>query len=77
MSARLWVNKLNKPPHEAKQTCCITPLPLEDAAKISALADLFPQQSPEELISILLNHALDELSSHTQTSDQIHHGIER
>lgn len=77
MSARLWVNTLDKPPHEAKETCCITPLPLEDAAKISALADLFPQQSPEELISILLNHALDELPPQTQASTHPHHRTER
>ena len=63
MSARLWVHTLENPPQETMETCCITPLPLDDAAKISALAELFPQQSAEELISSLLHHALHELNA--------------
>lgn len=39
-------------------------LPLEDAAKIEALADMFPRRSREQLITDLLSVALDELVSH-------------
>lgn len=39
-------------------------LPLEDAAKIEALAEMFPRRSREQLITDLLSVALDELVSH-------------
>lgn len=39
-------------------------LPLEDAAKIEALAEMFPRRTREQLITDLLSVALDELVSH-------------
>ncbi|MBN7798618.1 type 1 pili tip component [Parahaliea mediterranea] len=39
-------------------------LPLEDAAKIEALAEMFPRRTREQLITDLLAVALDELVSH-------------
>ncbi len=62
MNARPWVQDLKKPAVSAQEMCCITPLPLEDAAKLSALADLFPNQSQEQIISTLLAHALDQVT---------------
>ena len=38
-------------------------LPLEDAAKIEALAEMFPRRSREQLITDLLSAALDQLVS--------------
>jgi len=61
MTAQPWVHHLSQPAPASPETCCITPLPLEDAAKLSALAELFPQQSQEEIISTLLSQALSEL----------------
>lgn len=37
------------------------PLPLKDAARIAALAEMYPRRSESELISELLTAALDEL----------------
>ncbi|MAZ90295.1 MAG: hypothetical protein CL693_21905 [Cellvibrionaceae bacterium] len=62
MNARPWVQDLKQPAAPAQEMCCITPLPLEDAAKLSALAELFPNQSQEQIISTLLAHALDQLT---------------
>ncbi len=62
MSAKPWVQHLSQPPQLVSEVCCITRLPIEDAAKLSALAELFPQQEQEEIITTLLAHALDELS---------------
>jgi hypothetical protein len=36
-------------------------LPLDDAARLAALADMFPGRSPEQLITELLGKALKEL----------------
>lgn len=38
-------------------------LPVEDAAKIHALAEMYPRRSPEEIITDLLSAALVELES--------------
>jgi hypothetical protein len=38
-------------------------LPVEDAAKIEALAEMFPRRTREQLITDLLSVALDELVS--------------
>ena len=38
-------------------------LPLDDAAQLAALADMFPGRAPEQLISELLNVALKELAA--------------
>jgi hypothetical protein len=38
-------------------------LPLEDAARLQALAELFPGQSIEEIITDLLGVALDEIAA--------------
>jgi hypothetical protein len=38
-------------------------LPVEDAAKIQALAEIFPRRSVEEIITDLLSAALDEFES--------------
>ena len=38
-------------------------LPVEDAARLRALADMFPRRNMEELITDLLSAALDELES--------------
>jgi len=38
-------------------------LPLEDAAQLAALADMFPGRAPEQLISELLTVALKELAA--------------
>lgn len=38
-------------------------LPLEDAAKLAALEEMFPKKSKEELITDLLHAALNELES--------------
>lgn len=39
------------------------PLPLEDAAKLEALTELFPRRSREQLIAELLSAAMDDLVS--------------
>ena len=39
-------------------------LPIEAAAKIAALVDMYPSQSAETLITDLLSAALDDLESH-------------
>lgn len=39
-------------------------LPLEDAARIEALAEMFPRRTREQLITELLSVALDDLVSH-------------
>lgn len=62
MSVQPWVQHLSQAPSATPEVCCITRLPIEDAAKLSALAELFPKQSEEEIISTLLARALDELS---------------
>ncbi|MGH1371978.1 MAG: hypothetical protein ACRBBW_08090 [Cellvibrionaceae bacterium] len=61
MSAKPWVQHLSQPPLATSEVCCITRIPIEDAAKLSALAELFPQQGQEEIISTLLDQALEEL----------------
>lgn len=38
-------------------------LPLDDAARIAALAEMYPRRSETELISELLSAALDELEN--------------
>jgi len=38
-------------------------LPLEDAAKIDALAEMYPKRSKSEILSELLSAALDELET--------------
>lgn len=38
-------------------------LPVEDAARLAALAEMFPRRSPEQLITDLLSAALSELES--------------
>ncbi|HEY3699759.1 MAG TPA: type 1 pili tip component [Spongiibacteraceae bacterium] len=38
-------------------------LPLEDAARIAALASMFPRRSPEEIVTDLLSAALHEMES--------------
>lgn len=38
-------------------------LPMEDAARIAALAEMYPKRSREEIISELLSAALDELEA--------------
>lgn len=38
-------------------------LPLDDAARLAALADLFPGNTPEELITDLLREALDQVEA--------------
>ena len=38
-------------------------LPLDDAAQLAALADMFPGRAPEQLISELLSVALKELAA--------------
>ena len=38
-------------------------LPLDDAARLAALADMFPGRAPEQLISELLTVALEELAA--------------
>ena len=38
-------------------------LPLKDAARLSALAELYPRRQVEELITDLLSAALDEVES--------------
>lgn len=38
-------------------------LPVEDAARIAALAEMYPRRSQEDIISELLTAALDELES--------------
>lgn len=38
-------------------------LPIEDAAKVAALEEMFPKKSKEELITDLLHAALNELES--------------
>lgn len=38
-------------------------LPVEDAARVEALSALFPGNSPESLITDLLNAALDEIEA--------------
>mgnify|MGYP003683653321 CR=1 FL=1 len=66
MSAQPWVQHLSQEPAATSEVCCITRLPIEDAAKLSALAELFPKQSQEEIISTLLTRALDELNQISQ-----------
>lgn len=39
-------------------------LPLEDAARIEALAEMFPRRTREQLLAELLSVALDDLVSH-------------
>lgn len=38
-------------------------LPLEDAARIAALSEMYPKRTEEELLSELLSAALDELET--------------
>lgn len=38
-------------------------LPLEDAARIAALSEMYPKRTPEELIGELISAALDELET--------------
>jgi hypothetical protein len=38
-------------------------LPLDDAARLQALVDLFPGQSPEEIVTDLLGAGLDEIAA--------------
>lgn len=38
-------------------------LPIEDAARIAALSEMYPKRTEEELISELLSAALDELET--------------
>ena len=38
-------------------------LPLEDAARVAALAEMYPKRTEEEIISELLSAALDELET--------------
>jgi hypothetical protein len=38
-------------------------LPLDDAARLHALGDLFPGQSIEEIVTDLLNAGLDEIAA--------------
>ncbi len=55
-----WKKKAGPPKTRAAYS---VRLPLGDAARIHALADLFPGQTPEHLITDLLHAALDEIES--------------
>jgi hypothetical protein len=49
------------PPRTAKQYA--VRLPLDDAARLQALAELFPGQSIEEIVTDLLGAGLDEIAA--------------
>ncbi|HMD27088.1 MAG TPA: hypothetical protein VKH13_00850, partial [Steroidobacteraceae bacterium] len=51
--------KVAAPAKTAKQYA--VRLPLEDAARLRALAEIFPGQSIEEIVTDLLGAALDEI----------------
>ena len=58
MSAQHLLDELKTPSTTPTIECCQTPLLLDDAAKIAALTDLYPQHTTESLITALLHHAL-------------------
>lgn len=45
------------------QEACKIKLPIETAAKLAALADMYPSQSTEALVTDLLTAALDDLET--------------
>lgn len=58
MSAHHLMDELKTPSTTPTIECCYTPLPLDDAAKLAALSELYPQHTTESLITALLHHAL-------------------
>lgn len=48
---------------ELTEECFSVRLPIEDAARIAALAEMFPRRSSEELITDLLAAALAEIEA--------------
>lgn len=58
MNAHPLMDELKTPATTPTTECCHTPLLLDDAAKIAALSDLYPQHTTESLITALLHHAL-------------------
>jgi hypothetical protein len=53
--------KTPAPPRTAKEYA--VRLPLDDAARLQALAELFPGQSIEEIVTDLLGAGLDEIAA--------------
>lgn len=49
---------------------CDVQLPVEDAARLAALAELYPQLSQEHILSLLLSHGLKQVNSLTGAQHQ-------
>lgn len=64
MSAQPLVQQLHCPSTAPGQPVCNIALPIEDAAKLAALAELYPDCSQETLITELLHHALNTMDTH-------------
>ncbi len=43
------------------QHTCTASLPIEDAARLSALASLYPNHTTQSILTLLLTHSLDKL----------------
>jgi hypothetical protein len=46
-------------------------LPLEDAARISALAELYPDRSESDILNDVIGAALDDLASQDPLKDKL------
>ncbi|PCM43657.1 hypothetical protein [Marinobacter sp. ANT_B65] len=46
-------------------------LPLEDAARISALAELYPDRSESDILNDVIGAALDDLASQGQLKERL------
>lgn len=46
-------------------------LPLEDAARVHALSDLFPEQTPDGILDDMLAASLEDLAETRQLKDRL------
>ncbi|NIB43297.1 hypothetical protein HBA55_27060 [Pseudomaricurvus alkylphenolicus] len=59
--------KLNRPQSPGSQPICKIALPIDDAAKLAALNQIYPGRDTQALITELLHHALNTLESDQKT----------
>lgn len=61
MNTHPLINELETPSPCSTTSCCAIHLPIDDAARIAALAEMYPRHTNETLITALLHHALTRL----------------
>lgn len=67
--SEIWQQKKLQP--EARPNSFRIRLPLEDAARIHALSDLFPEQSTSDILDDMLAAALEDLSKTRQLKERM------